>query len=237
MTDPYKTLDVAPSATDEEVKKAYRRLCKQYHPDLNPNNPAAEEKFKEVQAAYDQVMRMRKGGYTQQDPFPGGQSRGPYQQNPYGRQQGAYGPFGGFGFGFDEDFFGGYARPRSAPREESNVLQAAANYINAGHYREALTALSGVADAQRDARWYYFSALANAGLGNRINAVQHAQEAVRREPNNFEYQQLLSRLQNTAQSYRTASAGYGAPTVSVGRLCLSAWLMQLLCGCFCGPRC
>ena len=51
--DPYKVLGVSPSATDEEVKKAYRNLSKKYHPDANVNNPNQdeyEEKFKEVQA-------------------------------------------------------------------------------------------------------------------------------------------------------------------------------------------
>jgi molecular chaperone DnaJ len=49
----YKTLGVAKKATDEEIKKAYRKLARQYHPDRNPDDPAAEEKFKEVSAAYD----------------------------------------------------------------------------------------------------------------------------------------------------------------------------------------
>lgn len=235
MTDPYQTLGVTPGATDDEIKKSYRRLCKQYHPDLNPDNPAAEEKFKEVQAAYDEVMRQRKGGYARRETS---QSSGGYA-GQRGYAQGGYGPFGGFGFGFDDDFFGGANRTPPPRQEESNAMQAAANYISAGHYREALTALSGVPQAERGARWYYFSALGNAGLGNRINAVQHAQEAVRREPNNFEYQQLLRRLQDVSQTYRATGAdyGYSAPSMSVGRMCLSLWLGQLLCSFFCCPRC
>ena len=57
--DPYKVLGISSDATDEEVKKAYRELSRKYHPDANANNPLkdlAEEKFKEVQAAYSQII-------------------------------------------------------------------------------------------------------------------------------------------------------------------------------------
>jgi DnaJ-class molecular chaperone len=51
--DPYTTLGVKKDATQDEIQKAYRRLAKKLHPDLNPGNKAAEEKFKELSAAYD----------------------------------------------------------------------------------------------------------------------------------------------------------------------------------------
>ena len=59
MMDPYQVLGVSRSASDEEIKKAYRSLSRKYHPDANVNNPnkaQAEEKFKEVQQAYDQII-------------------------------------------------------------------------------------------------------------------------------------------------------------------------------------
>ena len=53
--DYYRTLGVAKNATQEEIKKAYRKLAQQHHPDANPGNASAEERFKEISAAYDVV--------------------------------------------------------------------------------------------------------------------------------------------------------------------------------------
>ncbi len=53
MNELYKRLGVAPTATDIEIKKAYRKLAKKLHPDLNPDDPQAEAKFKEINEAYE----------------------------------------------------------------------------------------------------------------------------------------------------------------------------------------
>lgn len=65
MLNPYDVLGVSPGASDEEIKKAYRALSRRYHPDANVNNPdkeQAEEKFKQIQQAYDQIMREKQYG-------------------------------------------------------------------------------------------------------------------------------------------------------------------------------
>ena len=80
--DPYRILGVSRDASEEDIKKAYRRLAKQYHPDVN-KEPGAEEKFKQIQNAYQQIMDMKKHGgndFWQQS----------YQQNYGNYQQGSY---------------------------------------------------------------------------------------------------------------------------------------------------
>ncbi|MHB8131523.1 MAG: DnaJ domain-containing protein [Mobilitalea sp.] len=65
IANPYKILEVSQNATNEEIKKSYRELSRKYHPDSYINNPLsnlAEEKFKEVQEAYEQIMKERENG-------------------------------------------------------------------------------------------------------------------------------------------------------------------------------
>ena len=67
VSNPYEILGISPNASDDEVKKAYRELSRKYHPDSYANNPLAdlaEEKFKEVQEAYNQIMDERSKGYS-----------------------------------------------------------------------------------------------------------------------------------------------------------------------------
>ena len=78
MTNPYEVLGVSPSASDEEIKKAYRALAKKYHPDNYANSPladVAEQKMKEVNEAYDMINQMRqKGKGTGSTSYSGGYS-------------------------------------------------------------------------------------------------------------------------------------------------------------------
>ena len=124
----------------------------------------AEEHFKEVQQAYDQIMKEKQqgGGYG----YGGG----------YSSNSGGYSYAGSHGFG----------------QNESPKMQAAANYIASRHYVEALNVLNGIPFGERRARWYYFSAIANQGMGNNINAMEHAKRAVEMEPSNMEYRQFYS---------------------------------------------
>ena len=217
--DPYKVLGIAPGATDEEIKRAYRNLSRKYHPDANVNNPdraQAEEKFKEVQMAYDQIMKQKQQGYSYGSGYGGG---------------GAYG-YGGFGYGRTNGAYGnsGYGSSASG---ESVEMQAAANYIANRCYAEALNVLNGIPFAERSARWYYYSAMANQGAGNNIVAKQHAGRAVEMEPSNFEYRQFLQHLEFGGTWYTSMGDNYDRPYSSSGSWCLSLLFLNMLCNCCC----
>ena len=93
--DYYEVLGLQKGATDDEIKKAYRKLAKQYHPDLNPDNPEAEAKFKEINEANDVLS----------DP----QKRAKYDQFGHAGVDPSYGGgAGGFGGGFG-GFSGGFS--------------------------------------------------------------------------------------------------------------------------------
>lgn len=225
-SDPYKVLGVSPNASDDEIQKAYRRLVKKYHPDVNPGDENAEKKMREINAAYDQIRNIREGKASY-----GGQNGNPYG-NPYGNAGNSGGGYYG-GFSWEDIFgsgFGGYSQQQEATTE----LTAARNYINAGHYREALNVLNSVDSSQRNARWYYFHALANYGIGNRIEAMSDAEQAVRMEPDNFEYKQLLSRMKNGGATYQ--QYGGGSPIVcGTSNICLDLCIANMLCGMCCRP--
>lgn len=126
--DPYKVLGISSDATDEEVKKAYRELSRKYHPDANANNPLkdlAEEKFKEVQAAYSQIMDMRAKGYATNDSQTSGGYSAGYQGQGY-QGQGYQGQNSGQGYnpyqrGQYQSYGGQYGRD---PYAAMNVEQA-----------------------------------------------------------------------------------------------------------------
>lgn len=210
MMNPYQVLGVSQGASDEEIKKAYRTLSRKYHPDANINNPnraQAEEKFKEVQQAYDQIMKEKQQG------------------NAYGGYSYTSGGAGSYGYSGNR----GYQQSSN----ESPQMQAAANYIANRHYAEALNVLNSIPFGERQARWYYFSALANQGAGNNIIAKEHAKRAVEMEPSNMEYRQFLQHLEYGGTWYANMGSGYDRPYASTGNWCLSMLFLNLLCNCCC----
>ncbi len=218
IQDPYKVLGVDEHCSDQELKKAYRRLSKQYHPDSNPDNPkAAEEKFKEVQDAYRQIVTARERGTSAYG------SENTYG-NPYGDAQG----YGGFG-----DFFQQWQGYQNTAEQERTELQAARNYINNGYYKEAMTALEQVAELERTARWYYYAAYASQGMGSNVNAMEYAKRACDMEPNNRDYQSLLLQMQNGGSWYTQRGEDYGGfnPVSNPAGWCLSMLALNLLCNC------
>lgn len=221
MSDPYSVLGVPRSASDEEIKKAYRRLSRKYHPDSNINNPnkaQAEEKFKEIQQAYEQIMKEREYGSS-------------YEGNGGSGGPGGYGGFGGFG-GFGPQGAGGYgSRGTEYQDEEAIRRQAAANYIQSGHYQEAMNVLSSL--SQKNAQWHYLSAMAHMGLGNNVNALNHIREAVQMEPDNLQYRMLLQRLEGGGTWYQERQNPFGGMPGSGNDMCMRLCVANLVCSICC----
>ena len=82
VTDPRKVLGVSETASQDEIKRAYRRKAKECHPDLHPNDPDAAKKMNELNEAYDMLMNPEKYANRQQQQNPYGGN--PYGGNPYG---------------------------------------------------------------------------------------------------------------------------------------------------------
>jgi molecular chaperone DnaJ len=127
----YQVLGVSDSATQDEIKKAYRRLAKQYHPDANPNNASAADRFKEISEAhsvlsdaekrkqYDQMRRLGAfDGGPVRGPRPGGARRGPGPGPEAGAEGFDFGDFGGLGDIFSS-IFGRGRQGQEEPSAES----------------------------------------------------------------------------------------------------------------------
>ena len=243
MRDPYEVLGVSPNATDDEIKAAYRKLAKKYHPDLNGGSAEAEAKMKEVNEAYNILIKHKgsagssqSGGYN---PYGqaggygsyGGQQGGYYGQQGYGQRQGGY--YSSFDF---EDLFGSAFRSHQSASyvERDPALRPAEQAVLSGRYQDALNILNGVVG--RRAAWYYWSARANMGMGNRIAALNDAKTAVNMAPDEPAFRELLSQLNASSQSYQQRSAQGGFASYLCSNPCLSLIAINLFCNCCCGGR-
>ena len=198
---PYEVLGVSRNASIDEIKRAYKELSRKYHPDSyvgNPLSSLAEEKFKQVQEAYDAIMKEKNGDFNYTDN---------YNNNGYSNG-------------------------------ESGEMAEVYNLLGRRAYSQALSLLDSMSN--RNAKWYYYSAIAQVGLGNNLRGMEYARMAVSMEPNNIEYQNLVNRLSFQGNRYgevRNVYRGGRSGFDDASDLCCKLWLADSLCECMGGDLC
>lgn len=206
MTDPYKILGVDRSATDDEIKSAYRALAKKYHPDNYVNSPladVAEEKMKEINEAYQQIQDERAG-----------KSSGNSSYSSYGQTK--------------------YNTNTSDRSSHANDYIHIRELINAGRTREAENALNNIPVPDRNAEWNFLMGCILTQKGWYYEAQTSFDAACAMDPTNTEYANAQARMktasQNYGRGYRTSST-MGTPDVC--SICQTLICADCLCEC-CG---
>ncbi len=190
INDPYKILGVSESASDEEIKNAYRELAKKYHPDNYADSPLADvanKKMQELNEAFDQVMnarRMSAAGQqaTQQTQY---QNAGYYRQDAQNYTQSGY----------------DHAEPCNGMADIRRMIQT-------NRLVEAEELLNGIPTANRDAEWYFLKGSVYFSRGWLDDALNHFNTACRLNPNNPEYRAALNRMMWQKQGNMGGSPGH-----------------------------
>lgn len=233
MIDPYVVLGVSRNATEDEIKKAYRKKAKEYHPDLHPDDPVAAQKMNEVNEAYDMLKnpekyerkRAQEQAYSQQrarqqqNSYYGnanrynGYNQNSYNQNSYNQNDynqnryengGFYSGFGGFNF---EDFFSGFGSAQrfdTAPHARESDPPDLVRAINAVNSGRYHEAISILSAMTSGTRnARWHYVMAVAYHG--IGDHEHALEQIRQAAQEDPNNRIYQQLYNTYSQMETGS--------------------------------
>ena len=203
MNDPYSVLGVSPSASDDEVKKAYRDLARKYHPDNYHDNPLADlasEKMKEINEAYDTITKNREAG-------------GSYGGSAYQSQ------------GWQQNAYSGY---RTAGGTGSNAVYIQIrNLINANQLDQAQALLNNIQN--HDAEWNYLMGSIHWRRGWMDEAARCFRTAATMEPGNIEYRNAVQYMNQGGQAYRQAGSMNSMTQSDICTVCQTLYCADCCC--------
>ena len=204
---PYKILGVSPDADDEAIKKAYRELARKYHPDRYTDTDLADlasEKMKEINAAYEEITRMREADAAAAGEARDGAAYGDTQRGGYSRRSGNQGAYSDVGGGTNY-------RQQNYSADAKSKFTLIRNCINSGNISEAERLLQEVDMADRGAEWVFLTGCVQLHKGFYVDAQRSFEQAYRMEPTNNEYWQFKERMHqragNFGQGYQTSQSG------------------------------
>lgn len=213
MKDPYQVLGISPSASDEEVKEAYRALARKYHPDnYSSDNPLADlatEKMQEINEAYDAIKNERidakmRAGTNRQNAGSGGTERTGGDPN--------------------DPHYAAYCEAR--------------RYLNSRRVSAADGILSRIPENERSAEWHFLKSVVLMHRGWMNDAMRELETACGMDPDNREYQEAKEMFNRSASGYGSTYYNEGAyRRESAGccdaDFCTTLCLANLLCN-LCG---
>ena len=174
MNDPYKVLGVSPTASDDEIRRAYKELVKKYHPDQyvgNPLSDVAEEKMQQVNEAFDTIMNQRRGG-------------------GFGTSSGSSYSYGNYSGGsYTNASYGNYDSAAIRNALQNNNITQAEQMLNA------------VDNNSRDAEWYFLMGSVCYKRGWLNDAYSNFVYANQMDPTNTEYASAVNQMNRQRGGY------------------------------------